>query len=364
MPSESKTSWAKLRVGVMAVGAMVILAVVIVLITGSTSIFTAHATIYTYLSDAASLTNGAPVNLNGIPIGKVKDIHLSGLSDPQKTVRIKMQVEKDKLAAIPVDSLTSISSANVLGTKFINIKKGKAPDTVRDEGTLPSLNTAEFEDVVQQGYAILTALKGTVDRINDVVVKVSGIVGNIENGSGSIGKLLVDTTLYDNLLKIVGTFQSLADALNSNKGTIGRLINDPSLYNQIHDELARFDDIMKGLQEGQGTAGKLLKDTALYDEMRKSIAQVNTLLADLNAGKGTAGKLLKSDELANQLKATIGRIDLILDKVNSGQGTIGQLLVNTQLYDNLSGATREMHELMKDFRANPKKFLRIKLSLF
>src|SRR5260370_20740712 len=364
MPSERTRSWAQLRVGGMAIVAMVILAVVIVLIEGTTSIFKAHAKIYTYLSDAASLTNGAPVNLNGILIGKVKDIRLSGLPDQQKIVRITMQIEKDKLGAIPVDSVTSISAANVLGTKFINIKKGKAGGTVRDEGTLPSLNTAEFEDVVQQGYAILTALKGTVDRINDVVAKVGGIVDSIENGNGSIGKLLVDTTLYDNLLKIVGTFQSLADTLNSSKGTIGKLINDPSLYNQIHDQLARFDNIMKGLQEGQGTAGKFLKDSALYDEVHKTVSQFNALLADLSAGKGTAGKLLKSDELANQLKATIGRMDVILDKIGSGQGTIGQLLVNTQLYDNLSGATREMHELMKDFRANPKKFLRIKLSIF
>src|SRR5260370_39141108 len=104
MPSESKTSWAKLRVGVMAIVAMVILAVVIVLITGTTSIFTAHAKIYTYLSDAASLTNGAPVNLNGILISKVKDIRLSGLPDQQKVVRITMQIENDKLGAIPADS--------------------------------------------------------------------------------------------------------------------------------------------------------------------------------------------------------------------------------------------------------------------
>jgi phospholipid/cholesterol/gamma-HCH transport system substrate-binding protein len=38
--------------------------------------------------------------------------------------------------------------------------------------------------------------------------------------------------------------------------------------------------------------------------------------------------------------------------------------VNPQLYESLNGATRELHELMKDFRANPKKFLRIKLALF
>jgi phospholipid/cholesterol/gamma-HCH transport system substrate-binding protein len=43
---------------------------------------------------------------------------------------------------------------------------------------------------------------------------------------------------------------------------------------------------------------------------------------------------------------------------------VGQLLVNPQLYENLTGATEEIRSLMKDFRANPKKFLTIQLKLF
>lgn len=357
MPPESKARWARLRVGILAIAALIILAVLIFLITGSQPLFERHAELYTYLNDAASLTPGAPVNLNGIPTGKVTDIRLSGLTQPDKIVKITMRVRSNMLPAIPVDSQTSISAANVLGTKFINIKKGTSGTHVQNHDTLPSLNTAEFEDVVQQGYAILTSLQGVVERADR-------IVGLIEAGKGSIGKLLVDETLYNNLLNIVKSVQELANALNSDKGTIGKLIYDPELYNQVRGELTRVDDILQGLQQGQGAAGKFLKDPTLYDDLHKSVNQINTLLADLNAGKGTAGKLLKSDELSNQLQATIGKMDSILDKINSGQGTIGQLLVNTSLYDNLNGTTREMHELMKDFRANPKKFLRIKLGLF
>ena len=88
------------------------------------------------------------------------------------------------------------------------------------------------------------------------------------------------------------------------------------------------------------------------------------MLAGLNQGQGTVGKLLKSDDLHNQLQATMGRLDMLLDKVNNGQGTIGQLLVNPSLYQNLDSTTREINGLMKDFRANPKKFLRIKLAIF
>ena len=53
-----------------------------------------------------------------------------------------------------------------------------------------------------------------------------------------------------------------------------------------------------------------------------------------------------------------------MDKINAGQGTLGQFLVNPQLYDALNGATREFQSLAKDMRANPKKFLTIRLTLF
>jgi phospholipid/cholesterol/gamma-HCH transport system substrate-binding protein len=105
-------------------------------------------------------------------------------------------------------------------------------------------------------------------------------------------------------------------------------------------------------------------DPALYDDLRKTIADVRLLIGDINNGKGTVGKLLKSDEMHDQLKASMARIDTILDKLNSGQGTLGQMLVNPALYETLDSTMREVHALMKDFRANPKKFLRIKLAIF
>jgi phospholipid/cholesterol/gamma-HCH transport system substrate-binding protein len=357
MPAANKVSWARLKVGIMAIAAMIILAGVIFLITGSHPLFQSYSTLYTYMNDATALTQGAPVTLNGITIGSVKDAALSGLSDPQKVIKITLRVEDQFLPAIPVDSLTELSAANLLGSKFVNINKGNARQTVRANDTLPTLNTRGFEDVVKQGYSVLSSLQLTVNKVND-------IVDLIQSGKGSIGKLLVDETLYNRVLAIVDEVQKIAAAMNSTRGTLGKLVYDPALYNQVQGSLGRVDSLLAGMQQGEGTAGKLMKDPALYNQLQDSVQQVKQLLADLNAGKGTAGKLLKSDELANQISATVSRIDVILDKVNAGQGTIGQLLVNQQLYDNLNGATRQMNLLMQDFRANPKKFLRIKLALF
>jgi phospholipid/cholesterol/gamma-HCH transport system substrate-binding protein len=357
MPVQAKASWARLKVGILALFAMAILAVLIFLITGSTNIFESDVPIYTYMADAAALTTAAPVNLDGIPIGKVKLIRLSGLKDPRRLVRIEMQIPEHSLKDIPTDSIASISAANVLGTKYINIKTGKAATTINAGSEIPSMGSGEFEDLIQQGLTVMGSVQQTIDRV-DKVVEI------VESGKGTIGKLLVDETLYNNLLQILAQVKGLADTLNTDKGTIGALLNNRELYDNFRATLGRVDSLLQNLQNGQGTAGKLLKDDAVYNETKETIAGVHKLVDDLNAGKGTAGQLLKSDALSNQLKGTLTTLDSILDKVNSGQGTIGQLLVNQQMYDNLNGATREMHLLMKDFRANPKKFLRIKLSIF
>ena len=138
MPIQTKAKWARLKVGILALVAMVILAVLIFLITGHTNIFESKALIYTYLSDAAALANGAPVNLNGIPVGKVKNITLSGSKDPLRLVRLEMEVPEHVLNSIPTDSVASISSANVLGTKYINIKEGKSETMVRPGQEVPA----------------------------------------------------------------------------------------------------------------------------------------------------------------------------------------------------------------------------------
>ena len=357
MALQNKGSWARLKVGIMALFALVLLAVLIFLITGQTTLFTSRSTLVTYLDDAAALTEGSPVRLNGILVGKVDKITLSGSSTPRRVVKVDLEIGDKWFPSIPVDSQSAIAAENVLGSKFINIKKGKSAQAVKAGAEIQSLDTREFDEVVQQGYSLLGSLQG-------IIKKVDAIVGQVEVGKGSIGKLLVDEEIYNKLMSIVNEVDTMTKTLNRGEGTIGKLLKDDKLYGDVRGSLARIDSVVQGLQEGQGTAGKLLKDPALYDDMRGTIKDMRVILAGIERGEGSAGKLLKSPELHDKIVATIGRLDTMMDRINQGQGTLGQLLVNQQLYDNLNGATREMHGLMKDFRTNPKKFLRIQLKLF
>jgi phospholipid/cholesterol/gamma-HCH transport system substrate-binding protein len=357
MPSAKKVRWAQLRVGLMTAFAMVLLGTLIFLLTGTKKLFVPKATLYTYLEDSAALAVGAPVRLNGYLIGNVTRVELSGLNVPQRIIRIAMSVDAASLASIPVDSEATVSAENVLGTKFINIKKGRSGQTVAAGAELRSKDVSEFDEVVQSGYDVMVAARSLLKRVD-------GIVSELEKGRGTIGQLLVDKTLYERLNAAVSEVQKVAAAVSSGQGTVGRLLHDDALYNDVSSAVRKLDDLVTSIQQGQGTAGKLIRDPALYDDARKSVAELRAILEDLNAGKGTAGKLLKDEQLHRQLQDVVAKLDDTLLKLNTGQGTLGQLLVNPNLYESLNGVSLEMRGLMQDFRANPKKFLRIKLGLF
>ncbi len=357
MPSQEKKRWAQLRVGLLATGSLVVLAVLIFALTSTHGFFKSRTNIYTYMDDSAGVAIGAPVRLNGIDIGRIAAVNLSGSDQPNRIVRLTLEINDEYLKDIPVDSQATISAENLLGTKYINIKKGQSTMTVMKDAEVKSLDTRAFDEVVQQGYSALASLDA-------ILKKVDGIIDSIQVGKGTIGKLLSDETLYNRALSITTEVQKLAETLNGDQGTLGKLMHDPEMYNDLRATISRVDTLMDGLQKGEGTAGKLLKDPALYDDTRATIADVRKLLQGINDGQGDVGKLLKSDELHTELKATMGRLDTLLDKVNNGQGTLGQLLVNPSLYQSLDSTTREINGLMKDFRSNPKKFLRIKLAIF
>jgi phospholipid/cholesterol/gamma-HCH transport system substrate-binding protein len=341
----------------MAIAAMTILAVLIWLLTSTNPIWQRRATLHTYMRDAAAVAPGAPVRLNGIPIGSVEEVELTDSQDPARYVRITMEVEQARLRSIPVDSIAGISSQNVLGAKEINISRGRSPQTVSPNAELPSEPSAEIQDLVRKGSGLFDAGEVILNRIEKIVAQV-------ESGKGSVGKFLVDDEFYNRLTATIAEFQKISSAISSGRGTVGRLLYDEALYNEVRSTIQRLDTMVAELQAGQGTAGKLLKDPALYDETRASISQMRRILDDINAGKGTAGKLLKDEQAYRQIQEVLTKFGTTLDRVNSGEGTIGQLLANQQLYDSMVGLTSEMRSLVKDVRADPRKFLRIKLALF
>ena len=363
MPASSKTTWAQLKVGLMAIAALVILGFLIFLMAGQQGLFQSTSKIYTFLGDAAALTEGSPVTLNGVPIGgKVTKIELSGSTDPNRIVRVTMEIGSKYLSAIPVDSQIDLAKQNLLGTPNINIRRGKSAQTIQPGAELNSTPSTEIEDLFRQGSETLTTLQ-------DLVKQAGDIIDDIQNGKGTIGKLLVDPTLVNNFIDIENQVKQLSNDLHntitSTDNSVGKLLNDNgALYNEFHDIVAHSTKLVDDIDNGKGSLGQFIQNPAVHDQTLQMLNDIHQLLAGINAGEGSLGKIVKSTELTDEVKTTLGRVDSLLDKMQNGDGTVARLLNDPSLFQDLDSLTRESNGLIKDFRSNPKKFLHIKLSIF
>lgn len=358
MPSAAKTRWSQLKVGIVAVLALVILTLFIVTKFGTSPLFRKTSDVYTYFDDSFAMTVGAtPVRLNGILIGKVSAIDLSGDATVNRAVRVTLALDQETLAQIPVDSTAGLAQQNLLGGRYVNIKRGKSTQTIQPGGEIKTEDTTEIQDMLDEGKSTLSALQTILKRVENIVIE-------IEDGKGTIGKFLRDESLYNNLNSTVDEMKKLVAAFNNPNSSLGKLINEPDLYDDLRGTMRRVNLLVDGLNAGEGTAGKFLKDDALYDDFRATIGDLRETLRLVNSGDGTIGKLMTTSTLHTRLEDTMTRLDSMLDKINSGEGTLGQLLLNPALYESMDGTMREVQGMMKDFRANPKKFLTIQLKLF
>ena len=161
-----------------------------------------------------------------------------------------------------------------------------------------------------------------------------------------------------------------ATTLMANGNAFGHAVElahrTPSLDVGCHLVMVQGYSVLEPSRKLPATLKELLSAWAGREirPLQEARAQVKKILENLNAGKGTAGKLLNDDEVYRQLNLIAAKVTETIDKINAGQGTIGQLVVNPQLYESLNMATLELDKLVQDVRANPKKFLSIKLVLF
>jgi phospholipid/cholesterol/gamma-HCH transport system substrate-binding protein len=359
VPSQKQLKWSQLKVGITVVVASITLGVLIFLMSNTGGLFTPKIILRSYFDNASGLRRGAPVRLEGVDIGNVVSIRV--VSDPlrkRQPVEVRMRVTTRYISNIRKDSLTALSTAGVLGETYIDIDSAQArgPE-VKDDDELPAENVPDFQDVVR-------ASQGTLQNLDALEKRVDRILAFVESGNGSVGKLIYDATLYNNLASTVKEFQGLVSDVSNGKGSIGKLISDDELYRKVNGTVDKLNGMIDDLNAGKGTAGKFLKDEALYKNANETVANIKQLTDDINAGKGAIGKLAKDQEFANKLQNTMNKISDLTNQLAAGQGTMGKLLQDPALYNNANQMLIETRELVKSIRENPKKYLTIRFKVF
>ncbi len=359
MPSQKQLKWSQLKVGLTVLVASITLAILILLMSGTSGLFTKKIVLKTYFDNAGGLRVGAPVRLSGVDVGNVTAIRIVSNPDKRLTpVEVTMKVSTKYHSSLHKDSVSLLSTAGVLGETYIDIDSSQASGPeIRDGDRLANRDTPDIQDVVR-------ASQGTLQNLDALLKRVDRIIAFIESGQGSVGKLIYDPTLYDRLASTVNEFQGLVNQVSAGNGTIGKLISNDDLYNKANATVDKLNAIIDDINAGKGTAGKLLKDPTLYNNANDTIANVKQLTADVNAGKGALGKLAKDQEFADKLQNTMNKLSSLTDRMESGQGTVGKLLQDPSIYNNADQMLLETRQLVKAVRENPKKYLTIRLKVF
>ncbi|MDE3169676.1 MAG: MCE family protein [Acidobacteriota bacterium] len=357
MAQRKQLTWSELRVGIFVLAGLVILAVGILYVTGA-GFFGPKYQLTTYVPEAGNIQEGAPVALDGVQVGNIASIRLTPRpKDRMHGVTIVMRVSKKYQPDIRTDSRASLVTEGLLGDRYVNITRGLTGTAIPDNGVVASDEVPDIKQVVQRGADLMQSLGALTDDVQEVVNKV-------QNGNGTLGRLMNDPSLYNHLNDTATRLDAVATSIQEGQGTLGKLTASDELYNKVDNAAGHLENVTAALSSQKGTLGKLIYDPSAYNNISGVAEKGNALLGDLRAGRGTLGKLATDDQLYTNLRDASANVRDVTGKMNGGQGTVGKFFTDPQLYDNMTGLTGDMRVLMNDFRKNPKKFLRIKLGIF
>jgi phospholipid/cholesterol/gamma-HCH transport system substrate-binding protein len=338
MPSAQQVNWAKFRASAVILAALTILGTLALLLTGGT-LLEPKVQIYLYLPDATGVAPGSPVRVDGIGVGKVSLVELSGSNEPNRVVKITMTIERDRLASITDDSTADTTSDTIIGDKFIDVTSGTGAQHLAGGGELQykgSGNLMQRLDIAQ-----------FLQQMHPIEVQLD----DIEQGRGPIGEFIKGDAIYNQVRDKITQLQRAIHVAADTTTAVGQALYTDEIYRKITEPLRQLDQSLARLQSGQGTGGALLRDTQQYEQALAQVADLRRSIVSLRGAE-----MMTSPRAYNDWTRQAGAIIRQVDEF----GASG-MLTTSAVYDNLAGMAKELHANGKEFRENPRKFLRIKL---
>ena len=295
MPSAQQVNWAKLRSSAVILAGLLILGTLAYLLTGGT-FFQARTQIYLYLPDATGVSPGSPVRVDGIGVGKVIRVELSGSNEPNRVVKVTMTIERDRLTSITEDSTAETSSDNLVGDKFIDMTSGKGAGHMMPGGEIQFKSSGELMERLD------------IAQFQQHMHVIELLLDDIDQGKSPLGEFIKGETIYNDLLRKITQLQRGIHVAAETTTAVGQALYTDELYRKVTEPLRQLDQSLARLQSGQGSGGALLRDTQQYEQALAQVADLRRSIHDLH------GAEMMTDERAyrdwtRQVDAIIRQVD-------------------------------------------------------
>ena len=346
MPRTRSLAWSELKVGALAIAAIVITAILVFSLTGTRGFSWQRYTLKTRFGNVAGLAKGSPVRVAGVQVGSVKDVEFAG-----EMVDVIFDVRTELRDRITTTSSAKLGSVSLLGESAVDITPSARGTSIPEWGYVPAARApAQIADITDQ------ASRG--------VEEITALVGDIRSGRGTVGKLMTDDRLYKDLEQFVASANDLTNGIRRGQGTLGKLVKDPKTADALQASLKNIEDMTRQINAGQGSIGKLVKDEAFSNSLTSATSNMRDLTAKINNGEGTVGRLVTDRALYDKLTSVTNRLDELVTRLNEGQGTAGQLLKDQRLYENMNKVTTDLSSFIAEVKKDPRKYLNVKVSIF
>ena len=277
-------------VGVFVFTGLVFLLAAVLVVGNLRETFKRKMEVVSLFEDVAGLQKGNNVWLSGVKIGTVESLDFYG----ESKVEVSMNIDRKAQQHIPKDAKVKISNDGLIGNKILVIYGGTEKGPVVQEGdTLGVEKTFTSEDMIN-------TFQENNKNLLAITTDFKAISKKIASGEGTIGKLLNDSSVYEN---INAATKSLQDATVKAQQLIGSLATFSSNLNK------------------KGTlANELTTDTLVFKSVKASVLQLQQMadtatvfvanLKQASANPNSAiGVMLHDEEAGAYLKESLKNLE-------------------------------------------------------
>jgi phospholipid/cholesterol/gamma-HCH transport system substrate-binding protein len=271
-----------------------------------------------HFKNVAGLDTKSPVQIAGVEVGRVNKVSLDGTM--AKTTLLMKEDTK-----IPMDSGISIKSFGILGDKYLEITPGKSPVMAKNGDELKNVvSYADYDEIFQNVSTAAKNIGDTVEQFKGIMNEkdkenLKSSLANLEVASGQFKDMMAENKgnvnrivanvaaassklgpMEDKATATLARIDTIAQDVEQGKGTLGKLVNDDTLYNDAKETVASLKNISADVEQGKGTLGKLVNDDSLYNEAKDTMKNVNQFSGQLKDGNlvAEADKTLKKVQQA------------------------------------------------------------------
>jgi len=198
------------RLGAFIIATLLILAAGIFVIGSKQYLFSDTYRLKAQFPTVVGLDAGAEVRIAGVHTGTVREIDLP--SKPTDKVTVLMDLQQSTHAIVKQDSMATIETEGLLGNEYVAISFGsEQAQNVKDNDTIGSEAPLVIADLIKKADGILDTSQEALNNVTVVTANLSSISTRINQGQGTIGALVNDKKVYNQLDQ---TTAGLRDTVN------------------------------------------------------------------------------------------------------------------------------------------------------